>query len=201
VQAGGSQSLLGGNAYGPAGVTWTARESSRYWESVASSADGSRLVAVVYYGGQIYTSVGASLFAGASGTASGFQYLGNNVWQAIVEASAGSVAATNLTGTLTAAQIPNLDAAKIVSGTLGDARLSTNVPLLNGTNTFTGTNNFAGVTIASGKVGIGTNSPTTALDVVGAARVSGNLTIGAFPIITVTSSYLIKSAYLLAGVF
>jgi len=35
--------------------TWTARESSRYWHSVASSADGTKLVACVYPG-QIYTS-------------------------------------------------------------------------------------------------------------------------------------------------
>lgn len=35
--------------------TWTARESSRYWYSVASSADGTKLATVVS-GGQIYTS-------------------------------------------------------------------------------------------------------------------------------------------------
>ena len=37
------------------GRTWTPRESSRIWFSVASSADGTKLVAVVN-GGQIYTS-------------------------------------------------------------------------------------------------------------------------------------------------
>jgi len=36
-------------------TNWTPRESNRYWYSVASSADGTRLVAVEY-GGQIYTS-------------------------------------------------------------------------------------------------------------------------------------------------
>jgi hypothetical protein len=36
-------------------VIWTARESSRNWWSIASSADGTKLVATVY-GGQIYTS-------------------------------------------------------------------------------------------------------------------------------------------------
>ena len=35
--------------------TWTARASNRAWRSIASSADGTKLVAVVY-GGQIYTS-------------------------------------------------------------------------------------------------------------------------------------------------
>jgi hypothetical protein len=37
------------------GVSWTPRDSSRDWESVASSGDGAKLVAVVQ-GGQIYTS-------------------------------------------------------------------------------------------------------------------------------------------------
>ena len=39
----------------PAGGTWTARESGRNWNAVASSADGTKLVAVVD-GGQIFTS-------------------------------------------------------------------------------------------------------------------------------------------------
>ena len=38
-----------------AGWVWTPRESARNWYSVASSSDGTKLVAVVY-GGQIYTS-------------------------------------------------------------------------------------------------------------------------------------------------
>ena len=44
--------LLGGRI----GESWTARESNRYWTSVASSADGTRLVAVVAFPGHIYTS-------------------------------------------------------------------------------------------------------------------------------------------------
>ena len=39
----------------PVGAAWTARESSRNWYAVASSADGTKLAAVVY-DGQIYTS-------------------------------------------------------------------------------------------------------------------------------------------------
>ncbi|HTK59884.1 MAG TPA: tail fiber domain-containing protein [Candidatus Baltobacteraceae bacterium] len=39
--------------------------------------------------------------------------------------------------------ITNLNASNITSGTLADARLSTNVPLLNGTQTFTGANTFS----------------------------------------------------------
>jgi hypothetical protein len=50
------QSVLVGNvaALSP-GIAWTPRDSNRLWQGVASSADGSKLVAVVY-GGQIYTS-------------------------------------------------------------------------------------------------------------------------------------------------
>jgi Concanavalin A-like lectin/glucanases superfamily/Immunoglobulin domain len=38
------------------GTNWAAHESSRQWSGVASSADASKMVAVVYGGGQIYTS-------------------------------------------------------------------------------------------------------------------------------------------------
>ena len=52
------QSIL--SSYGspfsaPPGVTWTARDSARAWGAVASSADGTKLVAAVHRG-QIYTS-------------------------------------------------------------------------------------------------------------------------------------------------
>lgn len=48
------QSIVGTNI-GLFGVNWTARESDRNWLSVASSADGSNLIAAAY-NGQIYTS-------------------------------------------------------------------------------------------------------------------------------------------------
>jgi hypothetical protein len=54
------------------GVTWTARENSRNWVSVASSADGSKLVAAEF-GGQIYVSVPGST-SGTSGYLLGDQY-------------------------------------------------------------------------------------------------------------------------------
>jgi hypothetical protein len=54
-----------------------------------------------------------------------------------------SLNAANVTGTLGTAQIPNLDASKITSGTLADARLSANVALLNASQTFTGNNTIA----------------------------------------------------------
>jgi hypothetical protein len=47
--------VLGGQIYTStdSGVTWTARDSNRSWSSMASSADGSKLIACA---GQIYTS-------------------------------------------------------------------------------------------------------------------------------------------------
>jgi hypothetical protein len=50
----------------------------------------------------------------------------------------GAVTAAKISGVLNPAQIPNLDATKITSGTLNDARLSTNVALRSGGNTFSG---------------------------------------------------------------
>jgi hypothetical protein len=50
-----NQTILAGNLSGSIGVDWVARDSSRAWSAVASSADGTKLVATVK-GGQIYTS-------------------------------------------------------------------------------------------------------------------------------------------------
>ena len=56
----------------------------------------------------------------------------------------GTVIITNAASTLSGngAGMTNLAAGNIASGSLSDARLSANVPLLNGTNVFTGTNTF-----------------------------------------------------------
>ena len=54
----------------------------------------------------------------------------------------GAVTSAKIGGALSASQIPDLDAAKITSGTLADARLSANVAWLNANQTFTGTNVF-----------------------------------------------------------
>src|SRR6185295_13694951 len=82
VQTSGSQSLLGANAFGPAGATWTAREGIRLWQAVASSTDGSKLVAVVS-GGPIYTSTDS----GVSWTA---QNSGSRNWQSVASSANGS---------------------------------------------------------------------------------------------------------------
>src|SRR2546423_2766577 len=68
--------------------------------------------------------------------------------------------ATNVTGVLGTAQIPNLGASRITSGTLSDARLSGNVALRAGGNAFTGDQ-----TVTNGNVGIGTTLPESELHI------------------------------------
>jgi hypothetical protein len=66
---------------------WSPRDTGRAWYAVASSADGSKLVAVGY-GGQIFKSGQAATTPGVSGyllggqnTALELQYSGNNQFQ------------------------------------------------------------------------------------------------------------------------
>ncbi len=81
---------------------------------------------------------------------------------------AGGASAAGVSGTLNAAQIPALDAATKLTGTVPEARLSANVALLNrNPQAFTGTNTFAG------RVGVGTATPGQMLDVNGDVRFRG----------------------------
>jgi hypothetical protein len=61
--------------------------------------------------------------------------------------SVGAVTATSVIGN--GSGLTSLNAGSLSSGTVGDARLSTNVPLLTGNNAFSGSNNFTGVTVAT----------------------------------------------------
>jgi hypothetical protein len=76
----GGQSIFLANL-GLVGAEWTARESNRRWQSVASSADGSKLVAVVE-GGQIYTSTNS----GVSWT----PRESNRLWQSVASSADGT---------------------------------------------------------------------------------------------------------------
>jgi VCBS repeat-containing protein len=73
-------------------ATWTARESNRVWFAIASSADGTKLAAVVD-GGQIYTSTDS----GATWTARE----SNRVWRSIASSADG----TKLAAVVNAGQI------------------------------------------------------------------------------------------------
>jgi len=81
AQNAGQYVLVGNVAPLSVGVTWTPRDSSRYWGAVASSADGSKLVAGVQ-SGQIYTS-----------TDSGVTWTprdSSRLWQAMASSADGS---------------------------------------------------------------------------------------------------------------
>jgi len=74
---------------GDSGVTWTARESNRFWQSITSSSDGTRLAAVVN-GGQIYTSTDSGVTWTARES--------NRFWQSITSSSDGTRLAAVVTG-------------------------------------------------------------------------------------------------------
>lgn len=82
---------------------------------------------------------------------------------ALTDLDAGNITS----GVLGEAQIPNLDATKITSGTLDDARLSANVAVRLGGNSFSGNQTF------NDNVNFGTNAAIT-----GNVNVSGTLSFG-----------------------
>jgi photosystem II stability/assembly factor-like uncharacterized protein len=140
MSADGSHVVAAGNVgriytSADSGTNWTVQNSapSTNWSAVAMSADGSRVAAAVSSGG-IYTSMTTLLpFAGVAGETAQFQYIGNGMWQPLVPP-------VNDNGSA----LTNLNASVITSGTIPDARLSTNVALLNGNQTFAGSNVFNG---------------------------------------------------------
>jgi hypothetical protein len=71
------------------GVTWTARDDGRNWVSIATSSDGTKLIAADY-NGRLYTSTLGQTTPGINGSLSGgqfdvvsLQYLGNNTFSII----------------------------------------------------------------------------------------------------------------------
>jgi hypothetical protein len=100
---------------------------------------------VVYY----TTNLTESYTLGESSTDGSFGLaFGTNLNSPLLTISSnGAVTATSFSGD--GSSLTNLNASNIASGTLSDSRLSSNVPLLNGTNVFTGTNRFSGVTVVT----------------------------------------------------
>lgn len=80
-----------------------------------------------------------------AGTVTATGFVGNGIGLTNLNLSGA-----NFGGQFSPSQIPNLDALKITSGTFADARLSANIPTLNGVNAFTGANTFGGTTVING---------------------------------------------------
>jgi hypothetical protein len=105
------------------------------------------------------TFTGSNIFSGVAVlTNANNKFAGNG-------AGITSLTAANLTGSVPSVALTSVPAGNL-TGTISDARLSSNVPLLNGTNVFTGTNLF------NSYVGIGTINPQAALDVNGTFRIN-----------------------------
>jgi hypothetical protein len=113
------------------GVTWTVRQTNQNrCLAVASSTNGSRLVAAVE-NGQIYTSEAASSLPGVQGTTVALQYIGNGQWQPMKESQI--TAGTLTTGELgvNSVQTENIaagavTAVKLAAGAVGTAQLADN---------------------------------------------------------------------------
>lgn len=74
---------------GPAGAVWTARDSDRNWKAIASSADGTKLVAVERLE-QIYTSTDSGLSWTAQDS--------NRNWRGIASSADGTKLAATVDG-------------------------------------------------------------------------------------------------------
>ena len=151
------------------GLTWTGQAGSPYANSVASSSDGSRLVAAVN-GGQIYTSVDIGVsWTAQTGPPSA-------PWASVASSSDGThlVAVVNggpiYTAVATTGTVNGILSSSEQFQYVGDGVWQ---PVLaNGTWLASGDNLF----YKAGNVGIGTSTPTTALDVNGSIAASGTVT-------------------------
>ncbi len=145
---------------------------------------------------------------------------------ATTAASANSVAAANVTGTLALGQLPsavltnnakgvtlggtfngngagltNLNATQVSSGTVADARLSTNVALLNANQVFTGSNRFVGAVTMTNAANTfaGNLSPTSVTSALAAANQSAVPSGGVVLSANSTDTNLLNAGYVRLG--
>jgi len=152
-------------------------------------------------------SVVVTNFTGGQNSAIQLQYIGDGQWQPVSQSqiAAGAVGSAQLASNLTISGsisapnfvgngigLTNLNASQLVSGTLSDARLSTNVALLNGNQTFSGSNTFSGVSILTNTANqfagnfIGSGAGLTGMN---AANVtSGTLALAQLPAVVLTNN-------------
>ena len=143
-----------------AGVTWNQKENARYWRQVAVSGDGKLIAAVTDRQGGIYvsrTQTSGTTVTGAQGSMATMQHIGNGVWQPLNEAllASGSVGSAQLSSNA-------VQSANIAVGAVGSTQIDPAIGLW--------TKNGSHISYQTGNVGIGTNTPTTALEVTGTVK-------------------------------
>ena len=127
------------------------------------------------FGLGVFTGPGRWLETAVRASGSGDAYTVLSPRQAVLPIPYASHATSAGTASFaaTAAGLTTPLPASQLAGRLSDAQLSANVPLLSGTNRFTGLNN-----VFDGSVGIGTGTPTAALDVQGTIKASAGIVAG-----------------------
>ena len=147
--AGGNQNLAAGNYALAAGNRAKANHRGAFVWADSTAADFGSTANnqfLIRAGGGV--GIGTAQPASAlhvAGTVTATSFAGNGIGLTNLNLADG-----NFGGQFSPSQIPDLDAAKITTGTFADARLSPNVPTLNGVNTFTSANTFGGTTVING---------------------------------------------------
>lgn len=96
---------------------------------------------------------GAQTFTGTKDFSAGLTVSAGNIGVTGTITASGAITGATIVGD--GSGLSNLDATDIASGTLNDARLSSNVALLSGAQTFSGTKDFSGgVTVSAGNVNV-----------------------------------------------
>ncbi|MGP8234995.1 MAG: hypothetical protein ACLQVW_06270, partial [Limisphaerales bacterium] len=133
---------LSGNATTATSAT-TAGTANNFSGLLAGDVTGTQAATVVSsVGGQTAASVAGGASAANAATSA------NTAGTIVARDGSGNFAAGTITANL-AGNAATATTAANVTGNIGDGQLSANVPLLNGTNAFSGTNSFAGVTMAT----------------------------------------------------
>jgi hypothetical protein len=180
IQSGGGDVSIGG------GLSITgviSGDASGLTNIDGSSVDGATLIDInagniatgTLADGRLSTNVvllsGTQTFSGTKTFSSGLTISGGDIGAGSANiTTTGQISGATIVGD--GAGLSNLDANDIASGTLSDSRLSTNVALLSGTQTFTGSKTFgAGLTISGGNVDGGSANVITTGQISGATIV------------------------------
>ncbi len=135
---------LAGDVHGTQGATVVGKVGGQSATNVASAVIAANAATSTNTAGTIVLRDGSGNFAASAITANSFAGDGSALTNLNPADLESGTAAISITGNAATATL-----ATNVTGNIADSQLSTNVPFLNGTNLFSGTNHFAGVTVAT----------------------------------------------------